>query len=67
MKLLVKYEEWELIDDNGKLAHSGKGVEMSDEYVEHLKACFEEDYNEKVEIVYVDEEKKLNEFAIIRN
>lgn len=39
--MLVKNEEWGFIDDNGKLANRGKGVEMIDEHVEHLKACFE--------------------------
>ena len=59
MKLLVKNEEYGLIDDNGKLAHSGKGVEMSDEYIEHLKACFEDVYSEPITIVYID--KPTNE------
>ena len=59
MKLLVKNEEWVLIDDNGKLVHHGKGVGMSDEYVEYLKACFEDVYSEPITAVYID--KPTNE------
>ena len=66
MRLLVSCESWSLTYNNGRVANGGEHTEMSDKYVEHLKACFEEDYNEKVEIVYIDEEDETNEFTIIR-
>ena len=67
MKLLVSCESWSLTYNNGRGANGGEYSDMSDEYVEHLKAFFEEFYGEKVEVVYVDEEEEANEFAIIRN
>lgn len=66
MRLLVSCESWSLTYNNGREANGGEYTEMRDKYVEHLKACFEKDYNEKVEIVYVDEEDETNEFEIIR-
>ena len=66
MRLLVSCESWSLTYNNGREANGGEHTEMSDKYVEHLKACFEEDYNEKVEIVYIDEEDETNELTIIR-
>ena len=67
MRLLVSCESWSLTYNNGRRANGGEYSEMSDEYLEHLKTFFEEFYGEKVEIVYIDEEKETNEFAIIRN
>ena len=67
MRLLVSCDSWSLTYNNGRGANGGEYTEMSDKYVEHLKACFEEDYNEKVEVVYIDEEEETNEFAILRN
>ena len=66
MRLLVSCESWALTYNNGRGANGGEHTEMSDKYVEHLKACFEEFYGEKVEIVYIDEEEKTNEFEIIQ-
>lgn len=67
MRLLVSCESWSLTYSNGRRVDGGEYTEMSDKYVEHLKDCFEVVYNEKVEVVYVDEEEETNEFAIIRN
>ena len=38
-----------------------KNEEMIDEYIEHLNTFFEEFYGEKVGIVYIDEDKPINE------
>ena len=67
MRLLVSCESWSLTYNDRREANGGEYTEMSDKYVEHLKACFGKHYNQKVEVVYVDEEKETNEFAIIRN
>ena len=67
MRLLVSCESWSLTYNNGREANGGEYTEMSDKYVEHLKAFFEGFYGEKVEIVYIDEEEETNEFTIIRN
>ena len=67
MRLLVSCESWSLTYNNGRGANGGEYTEMSDDYVELLKASFEKDYNEEVVVVYIDEEEETNEFAIIRN
>ena len=41
MKLLVSSDSWSLTYNNGKVANAGKVTEMSDSYVELLKASFE--------------------------
>jgi hypothetical protein len=67
MKLLVSSESWALTYNNGKGANDGEYCEMSDDYVELLKASLEKDYNEEVVVVYVDEPTEDSEFTIIRN
>ena len=67
MKLLVSSDSWSLTYNNGKVANAGEVTEMSDSYVELLKASFEKDYNEEVVVDYVDEPTEVSEFTIIRN
>ena len=67
MRLLVSCESWSLTYNNGRRANGGEYCEMSDDYVELLKASFEKDYNEEVVVVYVDEPTEYSEFTIIRN
>ena len=67
MKLLVSCGSWFLTYNDGREANGVECCEMSDKYVTHLRQCFEEDYGEPVEVIYIDETHEINEFEIIRN